>query len=141
MGLPSVDDWPTMRAPLRSSNMALMFLRTRLHMYLLWSTCVFAALAILSGLLTGNGSGDSSPSATTTTVAQSTTTALVAVREYTVQSGDSLYSIAEKFNLSAPALVELNKIRNPDNVPAGTVLKLPPSNGFVPIGATTTMPP
>lgn len=121
--------------------MEVMFLRTRLHMYLLWSTCVFAALAVLSGLLTNNGSDASSESATTTTIAQTTTTALVAVREYTVQSGDSLYSIAEKFNLSAPALVELNKIRNPDNVPAGTVLKLPPSNGFVPIGATTTMPP
>jgi LysM repeat protein len=53
----------------------------------------------------------------------------------------SLFAIAQKFNLSAPALVELNRIKNPDRVSAGTELLLPPSNGFVPIGATTTMPP
>jgi hypothetical protein len=53
-----------------------------------------------------------------------------------------LFTIAQKFNnISAPALVELNKIKNPDRVPVGTVLLLPPSTGFVPIGATTTMPP
>jgi len=76
---------------------------------------------------------------TTTTVPQTTTTFVR--REYTVQNGDSLFTIAQKFNISAPALVELNKIKNPDRVPVGTVLLLPPSTGFVPIGATTTMPP
>jgi peptidoglycan endopeptidase LytE len=110
-------------------------------MWLLWSTAVFAALAVLSALVSG-GSGDTtSTESTTTSVAATTTTALTAVREYTVQPGESLFAIAEKFNLSAPALVELNKIKDPDRVAAGTVLKLPPSNGFVPIGATTTMPP
>jgi LysM repeat protein len=74
-----------------------------------------------------------------TTSAAPTTTGVP--QRYTVQSGDTLYRIAERFNLSAPALVELNNIKNPDNVPAGTKLLLPPSNGFVPIGATTTMPP
>ena len=120
-----------------------MFLRTRLHMYLLWSTCVFAFLAIISSLLTDGGSSSNSNSTatlqTTTTIGAPTTTAVP--KQYVVQPGDSLYSIAEKFNLSAPALVELNNIRNPDAVPAGTTLLLPPSNGFVPIGATTTMPP
>jgi LysM repeat protein len=52
-----------------------------------------------------------------------------------------LNGIAKRFNLSAPALVELNNIKNPDNLSAGTELLLPPSNAFVPIGATTTMPP
>ena len=120
--------------------MATMFLRTRLHMWLLWSTCIFAFLAVLSSLLSG-GDSQSSSTTTTTSTPASTTTALVAVREYTVQPGESLFAIAEKFDLSAPALVELNKIKDPDRVSAGTVLKLPPSNGFVPIGATTTMPP
>ena len=119
-----------------------MFLRTRLHMYLLWSTCVFAFLAIISGLLTDGGNSsdaDKKVVQTTTTVGAPTTTGVP--QQYVVQRGDSLYSIAERFNLSAPALVELNNIRNPDAVPAGTTLLLPPSNGFVPIGATTTMPP
>ena len=111
-------------------------------MYLLWSTCAFAFLAIISGLLTDGGDNAGS-AATSTSVASttSTTLALGTLRTYTVQPGESLFGIAQKFNLSAPALVEVNKIKKPDNVPAGTVLKLPPSNGFVPIGATTTMPP
>lgn len=120
-----------------------MFLRTRLHMYLLWSTCVFAFLAVISGLITDGGGGASQPTdapKSSTSALTGPTTTLKA-REYTVQSGESLYKIALKFNLSAPALVELNRIKNPDQVPAGTVLLLPPSNGFVPIGQTTTMPP
>lgn len=126
-------------------NMALMFLRTRLHTYLVWSTGLFAFLAVISGLLTDGGGNSSTVGSTTPGEAQSTSsgapTTTGAPQKYIVQSGDTLYRIAERFNLSAPALVELNNIKNPDNVPAGTELLLPPSNGFVPIGATTTMPP
>jgi len=121
-----------------------MFLRTRLHMYLLWSTGVFVFLAIISGLLTDGGSSttnDSQPKSSTTVAATTTTVAAGELRKYVVQSGESLFAIAQKFNLSAPALVEINNIKNPDRVSAGTELILPPSNGFVPIGATTTMPP
>ena len=125
-----------------------MFLRTRLHMYLLWSTCVFAFLAFISSLLTDGGggttktssAGDTAVSVTTTTVATGPTTTYVPL-QYTVQPGESLFAIAQRLNISAPALVELNKIKNPDRVDAGTVLLLPPASGFVPIGATTTMPP
>ena len=125
-----------------------MFLRTRLHMYLLWSTCVFAFLAIISGLLTDGGGGpsgtspntDTESSVTTTTVANGPTTTYIPL-QYTVQPGESLFAIAQRLDISAPALVELNKIKNPDRVDAGTVLLLPPATGFVPIGATTTMPP
>lgn len=120
-----------------------MFLRTRLHMYLLWSTCAFAFLAIISGLLT-DGGGSSKDSTDSTTVTSSTSTlpsATTAPRKYVVQPGESLFAIALKFKLSAPALVALNNIKNADNVAAGTELLLPPSNGFVPIGATTTMKP
>lgn len=121
----------------------MMFLRTRLHMYLLWSTCGFAFLAIISGLLTDGGSSSTTTTAvvsgaTTTTIATGPTTA---PRTYVVQPGESLFAIAMKFNLSAPALVELNKIKDPDRVSAGTELLLPPSNGFVAIGASTTMAP
>ena len=123
--------------------MEAMFLRTRLHMYLLWSTCAFAFLAVISGLLTDGGSAQEmdkpNSEQTTTTIGAPTTTAVP--KEYVVQPGESLFAIAERFNLSAPALVEINNIRNPDAVDAGTTLLLPPSNGFVPIGATTTMPP
>ena len=121
-----------------------MFLRTRLHVYLLWSTCIFAFLAVISSLLTdGGNSQDTGPNkdgkVTSTTSGVTTTTG--PLRTYVVQPGETLYSIAERFDLSAPRLVEINKIKNPDRVPAGTSLLLPPSNGFVPIGATTTMRP
>jgi len=121
-----------------------MFLRTKLQRYLLWSTFVFAALALVSAMFLGNNSdGDNSDNASqdSTGTTQRITTSSFIPETYIVQPGDSLYSIAERFNLSAPALVEINDIKNPDNVPAGTTLKLPPSTGFVPIGATTTMPP
>lgn len=121
-----------------------MFLRTRLHTYLLWSTALFAFLAVISNLLTDGGRGSSSESVTSQQIESTTSgpsTSSVAPQRYVVQSGDTLFGIAERFNLSAPALVELNNIKNPDNVPAGTELLLPPSTGFVPIGATTTMPP
>jgi LysM repeat protein len=113
-------------------------------MYLLWSTGIFAFLAIISGLLTDGGSSetsDSNPKSSTSVVATTTTVAAGELRKYVVQPGESLFAIAQKFNLSAPALVEINNIKNPDRVSAGTELVLPPSNGFVPIGATTTMPP
>jgi LysM repeat protein len=120
------------------------FLRTRLHVYLLWSTCIFAFLAVMSSLLT-DGGGNSSVTESTgdkqTTTTSGVTTTTGPIRYYTVQPGESLFAIAQRFNLSAPRLVEINKIKNPDRVPAGTQLMLPPSNGFVPIGATTTMAP
>ena len=126
-------------------NMSLMFLRTRLHTYLVWSTALFVFLAVISNLLTDGGGSASQSGATTTdpmvTTSTGAPTTTGAPQKYTVQLGDTLYRIAERFNLSAPALVALNNIKNPDNVPAGTELLLPPGNGFVPIGATTTMPP
>ena len=122
-----------------------MFLRTRLHMYLLWSTCGFAFLAIISGLLTDGGSSSTDTTIAGAVSATTTTTnapgATTAPRRYVVQPGESLFAIAMKFNLSAPALVELNKIKDPDRVSAGTELLLPPSDVFIPIGASTTMAP
>ena len=119
-----------------------MFLRTRLHMYLLWSTCVFGLLAFFSYLVTDDGSSSSA-----TTIAVSTTSTTIspantaAPLKYTVLPGESLFGIAAKMKVSAPALVALNKIKNPDRLDVGTVLLLPPATGFVPIGATTTMQP
>ena len=131
----------TLRRPKCLVVWFVMFLRTRLHKYLLWGVLGFGTLAIVSSFFDGGSSSSSTASSSSSvrTIPGSTTTYVP--REYTVLPGDSLYSIAEKFNLSAPGLVTLNKIKNPDRVPAGTVLKLPPSAGFVPIGATTTMPP
>ena len=111
-------------------------------MYLLWSTCLFGLLAFFSYLLTDGGSSSSA----TTTIVSTTSTSISPANtapplKYTVLPGESLYAIAEKLKISAPALVALNKIKNPDRVDAGTVLLLPPATGVVPLGATTTMQP
>ncbi len=117
-----------------------MFLHKRLHTYLLWATFTFAFLAVISALMTDGGE---EVTATTTTAVPTTTTTVVmdSNRTHTVKPGESLYSIAEDYNLSAPALQELNEIGDDENLAVGQVLRLPPSTGFVPIGATTTMPP
>ena len=122
-------------------NMTGMFLRTRLHTYLLWSTCLFGLLAFFSYLLTDGESSSTTKVATTTSSTSISPTNTAPPLQYTVLPGESLYGIAEKLKISAPALVALNKIKNPDRVDAGTVLLLPPATGFVPIGATTTMQP
>lgn len=115
-------------------------MRKKLHQYLAWATLVFAFLAVLSSFFSGGSSDDATTTSGPITTIRSSTSSYVP-RTYVVQAGDTMYSIAERFNLSAPEMVRLNNIKNPDRVPIGTTLMLPPSEGFVPIGATTTMPP
>lgn len=43
---------------------------------------------------------------------------------YTVKSGDTLYSIARKFDTTVEGLVTLNGIKNPNLIYAGQVLKI-----------------
>ena len=103
---------------------------------------MFGLLAFFSYLLTDGESSSSTKASTTTTSSTTISPANTAPPlQYTVLPGESLYAIAERLKISAPALVALNKIKNPDRVDAGTVLLLPPATGFVPIGATTTMQP
>ncbi|MBC7232430.1 MAG: LysM peptidoglycan-binding domain-containing protein [Chloroflexi bacterium] len=53
--------------------------------------------------------------------------------EYTVQWGDTLYSLARRFNTTVDALVALNGLPNPNYIRVGQVLKItgtpPPSTG------------
>lgn len=45
---------------------------------------------------------------------------------YTIQQGDTLYSISRQFGVSVDALIELNNIANPDVIRAGDELFIPP---------------
>lgn len=45
-------------------------------------------------------------------------------RWYIVRPGDSIFSIANKYNLSLPILLELNPLDNPDLIVPGQVIKL-----------------
>ncbi len=45
---------------------------------------------------------------------------------YTVQTGDTLYQIAVKFNVTLQALMQANSITDPSSIQAGQVLVIPP---------------
>ena len=50
---------------------------------------------------------------------------LVCIDVYTVSSGDTLYSIAEKYDLPVSLLMKVNQIANPYNLQMGTRLCIP----------------
>lgn len=50
--------------------------------------------------------------------------------DYTVQAGETVASIAAKFNVNSESIMGSNSLRN-NNVAAGTVMVIPPINGLV----------
>ena len=116
-----------------------MYLRGRLQWTLLAVTVVSGILAFY---FSRQGSDDQVAVETTveTTVVTTTTIPYDPVY-YTVKSGDSLFRIAETYQVSMEELMVLNGITNPDKVYAGQVLQLPAPTGFVAIAPSTTMQP
>ncbi|PWB42006.1 MAG: hypothetical protein C3F10_13895 [Dehalococcoidia bacterium] len=120
-------------------------------------------IAVCSGALAACGGGSNTPpgqrpentatptepaaaattpagAATTPTPAPTPTTAANPA-SYTVVAGDTLWDIAERFETTIAALVELNGLADADAIVVGQVLKLPGSAGTTPpAGATTTTP-
>ena len=45
---------------------------------------------------------------------------------YTIEQGDTLYSISRQFGISVDTLIEVNNISNPDVIRAGDTLVIPP---------------
>ena len=50
---------------------------------------------------------------------------LVCIDVYTVSAGDTLYTIAEKYDLPVSLLMKVNRITNPYNLQIGTKLCIP----------------
>lgn len=73
------------------------------------------------------------PTAIPTIYPTAATTPVPGQFEYTVQWGDTLYSLARRFNTTVDALVALNGLQNPNYIRVGQVLKIagtpPPSSG------------
>ncbi len=95
----------------------------------------------------GDTATATSPPAATTTVAGTVTRQPAATpptptpETYTVVAGDTLWDIAERFETTIAAIVELNGLADADAIEIGQVLKLPGSAGTTPpAGATTTTP-
>jgi LysM repeat protein len=74
------------------------------------------------------GGGDASSAATTTTtssVATTTTTTIAVPLKHVVKSGESLFSIAQLYSVKMEAIIELNKLENPDKLGLGDEILLP----------------
>ena len=115
-------------------------IRGPLQWSLLGITVVSGVLAFLFAQDDG-GSETVETTVPATEVVATTTTVPYEPICYTVQSGDSLFGIAEKFSVSMEEVMQINGITNPDKVFAGQVLELPAPTGFVPIMSSTTMEP
>lgn len=62
--------------------------------------------------------------------------AVAAQQAYVVQPGDTLYSIAMKYDVSVTALGAYNNIANVNSIFAGTTILIPPGSGTNPGGNT-----
>lgn len=121
-----------------------MVLRGRLQWSLASGMVVFSLAAVVASFI-GNDENSvtstTAPSTTSSTVPASTTTTSAPPSEYTVMPGESVFSIAQKFNLDMQEIIDLNGLSDPDKVNAGDVLKLPSATGFVAVIPNTTAKP
>ncbi|MBI4671870.1 MAG: LysM peptidoglycan-binding domain-containing protein [Chloroflexi bacterium] len=78
-----------------------------------------ARLALLSAILAVSGANNGAPVTAQPTIGAATATT------YIVQAGDTLYSIALKFNTSVEALQKANGITNPNALAVGQRLVIP----------------
>ncbi len=79
------------------------------------------------------------PIATTTTTTTTLVTTTTVQRYYEVQSGDTLFKIAERFGVSMDALIAINGITDPDKIEAGQQIEIPPATVVVSSpGSSTT---
>lgn len=88
------------------------------------------AVAVLVGGACG-GDGDEPPATTTTapvtTATPETTPTTAALPTHTVQPGDTLFLIAQRFGTSVDAIAKANGISDPNVIEVGQVLQIPPA--------------
>lgn len=71
------------------------------------------------------GTSPTTPGGSTTTTPVSSGSGQGGTKTYTVQSGDTLSEIAERFGVSLKDLADANDIADPDLIHAGEVLTIP----------------
>lgn len=76
---------------------------------------------------TDGASQERLPPIRTTVASTSTTTTTIppGQRFYTVNSGDTLAVIAERFEVTVQSIVDANGLENPDDIQAGQTLEIP----------------
>ncbi|MEI8159806.1 MAG: LysM domain-containing protein [Actinomycetes bacterium] len=102
-----------------------MIIHGRLQWALAIGVLAFTFAAVVASIM---GGGDASSAATTTTtssVATTTTTTIAVPLKHVVKSGESLFSIAQLYSVKMEAIIELNKLDNPDKLGLGDEILLP----------------
>jgi LysM repeat protein len=95
-------------------------------------------LVACSGGGGGGGGGNAKSTKTTaSTTTAGTTTTTAGPTNYVVQRGDTLTSIARKFNISLAAILGANQLKDPDHLSEGQSLVIPPP---LPVAITISPP-
>ncbi|MFN8492217.1 MAG: DUF4115 domain-containing protein [Caldilineaceae bacterium] len=76
----------------------------------------------------------------TVNMTKTTTNTVQAPTYYVVQPGDTLFLIAQQFNMDMDVLLKVNKIRDANIIQAGAVLAIPGSDGALPDPALLPAP-
>ncbi|HRE02449.1 MAG TPA: LysM domain-containing protein [Ilumatobacteraceae bacterium] len=104
------------------------------------------AIATAACIVAACGSGDGDAGSTLPPVQSTTTTTTLPPTTttrpdtYRIQSGDTLFKIAQRFGLTTEELAAYNNITNFDHVEKDAVLRIP-LPGQVVVTTTTTPPP
>lgn len=85
-------------------------------------------IGLSDNLATGSIAPQASMQPVTNTLYPQNTTASVAKTQYTVQAGDTIYSIARKFNIHPSQITTHNTLLNPNNLVVGQAFTIPVNN-------------
>ncbi|MEO7397659.1 MAG: LysM domain-containing protein, partial [Ilumatobacteraceae bacterium] len=88
-------------------------------------TCAAAGVVVACGSDDGGANDTLPPIATTTTTTTLAPTTTTIPEFHVIQSGETLFQIAETYGLSYAELAAYNGITNPDDIQAGQKLKIP----------------
>jgi LysM repeat protein len=102
-----------------------MIIHGRLQWALAIGVLVFSLAAVVASLLGGGDSSSATTTTTTSSVATTTTTTIPVPLKHVVQSGESLFSIAQLYSVKMEAIIELNKLDDPDKLALGDEILLP----------------
>ena len=102
-----------------------MIIHGRLQWALAAGVLVFSFAAVVVSFLDGGSNSSAATTTTTTSVATTTTTTIPVPLKHIVKSGESLFSIAQLYSVKMEAIIELNKLDNPDKLGLGDEILLP----------------
>lgn len=88
-----------------------------------------AALFVVPVVVAACGDDDDTTTTTTTDTTTPATTTTTGPQRYTIEPGDTLVEIADRFDTSVDALVEENGITDPDRIQPGDELVIPDDAG------------